>query len=190
MTFYGDNVHTIDELLNLIEYIPIIGEIPSNGKFMDKATIDSKFYIENIKQSASFRDIVKLINIELFKAPFYWKEAILLEQRYNQLRQIGCSYPVEYLLFDFCLAALDGDYTDAGLYLAHSLHILGLNKSFSLLLSVIINEQLTHDPDVRLLLVLLAKGIAPRNADIYTDSYGNEYKNRNEIYKQEVRKII
>jgi hypothetical protein len=189
MTFYGDSVHRIDELLNLVEYIPISGDIPSNGRFMDKATIDSKFYIENIKQSASFRDIVRLINIELLKTPSYWKGAILFEQRYNQLRQIGCSYPVEYLLFDFCLAALDGDYTDAGLYLAHSLHILGLNKSFSLLLSVIINEQLSQDSDVRLLLVLLARGIAPRNADSYTDSYGNEYKNRNEIYNQELRKI-
>ena len=103
--------------------------------------------------------------------------------------EIGCSYPVEYLLFDFCLAALDGDYTDAGLYLAHSLHILGLSKSFGLLLSVIINEQLSKESDVRLLLVLLARGIAPRNADSYIDSYGNEYKKRYEIYNQVLRII-
>ncbi len=80
MTFYGNSVHRIDELLNLVEYIPISGDIPSNGRFMDKATIDSKFYIENIKQSASFRDIVRLINIELLKTPLHWKGAIIFEQ--------------------------------------------------------------------------------------------------------------
>lgn len=189
MTFYDNNIHRIEEILKLVEYIPITGNIPSNGRFLDNTTIDSEFFIENKNRTFSFRDIVKLINTELLKTPLQWKEALLFEHRYNQLREIGCSYPVEYLLFDFCLAALDGDYTDAGLYLAHSLHILGLSKSFGLLLSVIINEQLSKESDVRLLLVLLARGIAPRNADSYIDSYGNEYKKRYEIYNQVLRRI-
>lgn len=189
MTFYDNNIHRIEEILKLVEYIPISGNIPSNGRFLDNTTIDSEFFIENKNGTFSFRDIVKLINTELLKTPLQWKEALLFEHRYNQLREIGCSYPVEYLLFDFCLAALDGDYTDAGLYLAHSLHILGLSKSFGLLLSVIINEQLSKESDVRLLLVLLARGIAPRNADSYIDSYGNEYKKRYEIYNQVLRRI-
>ena len=186
MTFYDNNIHRIEEILKLVEYIPITGNIPSNGRFLDNTTIDSEFFIENKNRTFSFRDIVKLINTELLKTPLQWKEALLFEHRYNQLREIGCSYPVEYLLFDFCLAALDGDYTDAGLYLAHSLHILGLSKSFGLLLSVIINEQLSKESDVRLLLVLLARGIAPRNADSYIDSYGNEYKKRYEMYKSSI----
>ena len=124
----------------------------------------------------------------MLKTPLQWKEALLFEHRYNQ-RARRLVYSVEYLLFDFCLLALDGDYTDAGLYLAHSLHILGLSKSFGLLLSVIINEQLSKESDVRLLLVLLARGIAPRNADSYIDSYGNEYKKRYEIYNQVLRII-
>jgi hypothetical protein len=62
------------------------------------------------------------------------------QNRRKQLRDIGCSYHVEYLLFDFCLAALEGDSLDAKLYLSRSFHILGLHQSFNLLLSVIINE--------------------------------------------------
>jgi hypothetical protein len=42
-----------------------------------------------------------------------------IEQRYKQFRGIGCSYPVEYLLFDFCLAALDEDFLDEALYLVY-----------------------------------------------------------------------
>src|ERR671919_551637 len=87
-----------------------------------------------------------------------------VEQRYKQLREIGCSYPIEYLLFDFCLAALDEDYLDAALYLAHSFHLLGFSKSFNLLLSVIVNERLAFDRDVKRLIILLAKSVEPRNA--------------------------
>ena len=106
-----------------------------------------------------------------------------VEQRYNQLHEIGCSYPIEYLLFDFCLAVLEEDFLDAALYLAHSFHILGLSKPFNLLLSVIVNEKLAYDRDVRRLIILLARAIQPRNAESYIDTYGNRFRRRYEMYR-------
>ena len=173
------------EILKLVEYIPIDGNLPSNGRLADNITIDSEFYFESIQRKGSFRDIIRLITMELAKEKedTTFKNILFPEQRYNQLREIGCSYPVKYLFFDFCLAALDGDYLDAGLYLAHSFHILGLSKLFNLVLSVIVNEQLAYDKDARELIVLLARAIEPRNAETYIDTYGSRFRNRYEIYK-------
>lgn len=173
------------EILKLVEYIPIDGNLPSNGRFADNLTIDSEFYFESIQRKGSFRDIIRLITMELAKEKedTTFKNILFPEQRYNQLRKIGCSYPVEYLFFDFCLAALDGDYLDAGLYLAHSFHILGLSKLFNLVLSVIVNEQLAYDKDARELIVLLARAIEPRNAEAYIDTYGCRFRKRHEVYK-------
>jgi hypothetical protein len=186
------------EILKLIEYIPIAGNLPSNGRFAENTTIDSEFYFETIQRRGSFRDVVRLINKELKKEiekeQQYWKKDVLFfetaKQRYRQLHEIGCSYPIEYLLFDFCLAALDEDYVDAGLYLAHSFHILGLSKSFNLLLSVIVNEQLAYDKDVKKLIVLLARAIEPRNAETYIDTYGNGFRKRYDMYNKELRRSL
>ena len=173
------------EILKLVEYIPIDGNLPSNGRFADSLTIDSEFYFESIQRNGSFRDIIRLITMELAKEKedTTFKNILFPEQRYNQLREIGCSYPVEYLFFDFCLAALDGDYLDAGLYLAHSFHILGFSKLFNLVLSVIVNEQLAYDKDARELIVLLARAIEPLYAETYIDTYGSRFRKRYEVYK-------
>jgi hypothetical protein len=184
-----------EEILKLVEYIPITGSLPSNGRFAKNITMDSMFYFENLKRTGSFRDIVRIINMELAKIerqnrPQQEKQkAIFLdvEQRFKQLHEIGCSYPIEYLLFDFCLSALEEDFLDAGLYLAHSFHILGLSKSLNLLLSVIVNEKLTNDRDVRRLIILLAKTIEPRNAESYSDTYGSRFRRRYEMYREGLR---
>jgi hypothetical protein len=160
-----------DEILKLIEYIPITGDLPSNGKFINGTTMDSPFYLKHLDYLGE-----------------RW-EKFSGQNRHKQLRDIGCSYPVEYILFDFCLAALEGDSLDAKLYLSHSFHILGLHQSFNLLLSVIINEQLTYDDDVRELLTLLAKASEPRNAKTYLKTYGNEYERRYQIYLRELEKL-
>jgi hypothetical protein len=182
-----------DEILKLVEYIPITGNLPSNGRFAKNITIDSMFYFESLRRKGSFRDIVRVINTELAKIggqrsrpqPERQNATFLnIERRYKQLREIGCSYPVEYLLFDFCLAALDEDYLDSALYLAHSFHILGLSKSFNLLLSVIVNEKLTYDRDVKRLIILLARAIEPRNAESYIDTYGVRFRRRYEMYRE------
>jgi hypothetical protein len=185
-----------EEILKLVEYIPIAGSLPSNGKFAKNITLDSTFYFESLQRKGSFRDIIRIINIELAK--IVGGQNILqrekqkatflnIEQRYKQLHEIGCSYPIEYLLFDFCLAALEEDYLDAALYLAHSFHILGFSKSFNLLLSVIVNERLAYDSDVRRLIILLASATEPRNAESYIDTYGSRFKGRYEIYRDGLR---
>ncbi len=186
-----------DEILKLVEYIPITGSLPSNGRFARNTTMDSIFYFESLQRKGSFRDIIRQINIELAKK--IRQQNILqredqkttfldIGQRYKQLREIGCSYPIEYLLFDFCLAALDKNFLDAALYLAHSFHILGLSKSFNLLLSVTVNEKLIHDRDVRRLIILLARSIEPRNAELYIDTYGITFRRRYELYREGLRK--
>jgi hypothetical protein len=184
------------EILKLVEYIPITGNLPSNGRFAKNITVDSMFYFESIRRTGSFRDIVRVINMELAKIVIQQnrlqrekeKATFLdIEQRYKQLHEIGCSYPIEYLLFDFCLAALEEDLLDAALYLAHSFHILGISKSFNLLLSVIINEKLVYDRDVRRLIILLARVIEPRNAESYIDTYGSRFRRRYEMYREGLR---
>jgi len=182
------------EILKLIEYIPISGNLPTNGRLAENITIDSQFYFDSMHRNGSLRDIIRFINEELEKEARkarhkrQWMNIFLLEsarQRYIQLHEIGCSYPIEYLLFDFCLAVLDEDYLDAVLYLLHSYHILGISKSFNLLLSIIINEQLVHGKDVKRLIILLAKAIEPRNADQYIDIFGEGFKKRYLLYKEE-----
>jgi hypothetical protein len=192
-------LNIFEEIAKLVEYIPIYATIPHNGKFMEGISIDSQIYLENTNNHASMfaitgrenhtislRDIVRLFNKFLTDARW---DRTTTEHRYNQLKTIGCTYPVEYLLFDFCLAALEGDYLDARLYLAHSFHILELNRQFSLLLSVIVNESLTQDKDVRELLTLLARATKPRNAEVYVDTYGNGFRKRYETYIEEQKKL-
>ena len=135
-----------EEILKLVEYIPITGSLPNNGRFPKNTTIDSMFYFESLQRK------------------------------------------VEYLLFDFCLATLDEDYLDAALYLAHSFHILSLSKSFNLLLSVIVNEKLTYDKDVRRLIILLTRAMEPCNAESYIDMYGIRFRRRYEKYTERLRK--
>jgi hypothetical protein len=186
----------VEEILKLVEYIPITGSLPNNGRFAENVTIDSMFYFESLQRRGSFRDIVRVINMELAKIGGQQnrkrrekQNAIFLnmEQRYKQLREMGCSYPIEYLLFDFCLAALDDDFLDAALYLAHSFHIMGLSNSINLLLSVIVNEKLTYDRDVRKLILLLARAVEPRNAESYLDTYGSRFRRRYEMYRNGLR---
>jgi hypothetical protein len=56
-----------EEILKLVEYIPITGSLPSNGRFEKNITIDSMFYFESLQRNGSFRDIVRIINMELDK---------------------------------------------------------------------------------------------------------------------------
>lgn len=189
------------EISKLVEYIPISADFPSNGRFLEGTTIDSEIHLRKSSKimfkemglqmkssqgTISFRDILKLLNNHLRHAS--WQE-LVTEQRHNQLKEIGCSYPISYLLFDFCLTALEGDYVDSRLFLSHAFHILGLNKSFSLLLSVIVNEKLVKDLDVRKLLTLLAKLTEPRNAELYLDTFGERFRKRYSIYQEEMKRL-
>ena len=190
------------EISRLVEYIPIAADFPSNGRFIEGTHIDTEVHlqesskiifkemglqIKSLQGTISFRDILKLLNNHLKDSS--WHE-LVTEQRHNQLKEIGCSYPITYLLFDFCLTALEGDYLDSRLFLSHAFHILGLNKSFSLLLSVIINEELVRDVDVRELLTSLAKLTEPRNAELYLDMFGEGFRKRYSAYQEEIETEI
>jgi hypothetical protein len=95
------------------------------------------------------------------------------------------------LLFDFCLAALDGDNLNAKLYLRHSYYLLGLRRRLTLLLSIIVNEpSLKEDKDVRQLLTLLAVMTEPNNIDVYFDLNDGGFTKKYSTYLEELQKLI
>jgi hypothetical protein len=187
-----------EEIAKLIEYIPLEVTIPIDARFSPKVTLDSRFNISNVNLhknifpqassnqiSISFRDIVRIFTA-YFKSGY---KIELIFQRYQQLTELGCSYPVEYLLFDYTLASLEGDYLDAKLHLAHSHHILGFRNSFNLVLSVLVNEFLTQLKDIREFLLVLAKATEPKNARSYIHSFGNHYAERYKIYLSGISRL-
>ena len=110
-----------EEIERLIEYIPIDSSILSNSKLSKSTTMDSQFHFQDIDGVATrlgiievgrntvkcLKDIVKLFNKFLKDASV---EEIIGKQRYKQIQNIGrFSLPLRNLLFDFCLAALEGD---------------------------------------------------------------------------------
>ena len=183
---------TISDILELVESIPI------NNKL--EAEIDTKFPLQknnnnNIaervsldEQKISFRDIVSLF-IEFIKGIYSSNENIKSTKRLDELRKIGCTYPTQYLLFDFCLAALEGDFLDAKLFLGHALNIIGLSNQLNLLLSAIVYTPLTYDKQIRELLTLLALEVQPANMDAYLQLYGKDFQNRHQIYENEIMKL-
>ncbi len=140
------------------------------------------------RDNISFRDIVRLL-IKFLKGADLKESKIALGGRLEELRKIGITYPAQYLLFDFCLAALEGDHLDAKLYLAHGFQILGLSQQFNLLLSAIVYTPLTDDEEVRELLTLLAVISQPADAKVYLEIYGEDFKKRYEIFQNELIKI-
>ena len=114
----------LSDILRLVEIIPI-----DNGKLQKSinAKISLKDHDNNIndktlrvlfgqdddsnskkkkKDTISFRDIVRLL-IKLLKGADLKEAKIALGGRLEELRKIGVTYPAQYLLFDFCLAALE-----------------------------------------------------------------------------------
>jgi hypothetical protein len=199
----------LSDILRLVEIIPIDnGKLKKsiNAKFSlkdDDNNIDDKtlrvlFGQEDDENAAdgkkkkidtiSFRDIVRLL-IKFLKGADLKEAKIALGGRLEELRKIGVTYPAQYLLFDFCLAALEGDHLDAKLYLAHGFQILGLSPQFNLLLSTIVHTPLTKDEEVRELLTLLAAISQPVDAKAYLELYGEDFEKRYEIFQNELIKI-
>lgn len=190
-----------EEIERLIEYIPIDSSVLSDSKLSKGITMDSQFHFQDIdgvatrlgiievgRNTVSLKDIVKLFNKFLKDASV---EEIIGKQQYIQIQNISRSgLPLRNLLFDFCLAALEGDILDAKLYLTHSLYLLGLHGRFTQLLSVIVNESsLKYDNDVRQLLTFLARITEPNNIDVYFDADGNGFNKRYIIYLNELQKL-
>jgi hypothetical protein len=202
------NTVELSDILRLVEVIPIDNgglkksinaKIPlrENDSNIDKKTL--KILLGQIHKSAgkerntkrdriSFRDIVRLL-IKFLKGADLKESKIALGGRLEELRKIGITYPAQYLLFDFCLAALEGDHLDAKLYLAHGFQILGLSQRFNLLLSAIVYTPLTDDEEVRELLTLLAVISQPADAKVYLELYGEDFRRRYEIFQNELIKV-
>jgi hypothetical protein len=197
----------LSDILRLVEIIPI-----DNGKL--KKSINAKIPFKDLennvdqktlivlfgqeeatadgkskkKETISFRDIVRLL-IKFLKGSDIKESKIALGGRLEELRKIGITYPAQYLLFDFCLAALEGDHLDAKLYLAHGFQILGLSQRFNLFLSAVVYTRLTEDEEVRELLTLLAVISQPADAKVYLELYGEDFKKRYDIFQNELMKI-
>ncbi len=180
----------ISDILELVESIPI------NNKL--EAEIGAKFPLGNNnriaervgldEQKISFRDIVSLL-IDFIKGIYSSNENIKPSRQLDELRKIGCTYPTQYLLFDFCLAALEGDLLDAKLFLGHAFNIIGLSNQLNLLLSAIVYTPLTSEKEVRELLTLLALEVQPANMESYLELYGKDFQNRHQIYENEIMKL-
>jgi hypothetical protein len=203
-----------EEVERLIECIPIdCDTFQIDGRLAKGTSIDSKFYFEDIdgiatrlgiieviqetektkgesrfKTLVSFRDIIRLLNKFLKDARI---EEVVQKQRYTQLQLIeGFSSSIRNLLFDFCLATLDGDSLDAKLYLRHAYYLLGLHRRLTLILSVIVSEtSLKEDKDVRQLLTMLAVITEPNNIDVYFDPNNGGFTRKYSKYLEELQKL-
>jgi len=183
---------------NIADILELVESIPINNKL--EAEIDAKFPLENNnnnriaervsldEQKISFRDIISLL-IDFIKGIYSSNENVKSSIRLDKLRKIGCTYPAQYLLFDFCLAALEGDLLDAKLFLGHAFNIIGLSNQLNLLLSAIVYTPLTYDKQIRELLTLLALEVQPANMDAYLQLYGKDFQNRHQIYENEIMKM-
>lgn len=182
---------------NIADILELVESIPINNKL--EAEIDAKFPLENNnnriaervsldEQKISFRDIISLL-IEFIKRIYSSDENVKSSIRLDKLRKIGCTYPAQYLLFDFCLAALEGDLLDAKLFLGHAFNIIGLSNQLNLLLSAIVYTPLTSEKEVRELLTLLALEVQPANMEAYLQIYGKDFQKRHQIYENEIMKL-
>ena len=182
---------------NIADILELVESIPINNKL--EAEIDAKFPLENNnnriaervsldEQKISFRDIISLL-IEFIKRIYSSDENVKSSIRLDKLRKIGCTYPAQYLIFDFCLAALEGDLLDAKLFLGHAFNIIGLSNQLNLLLSAIVYTPLTSEKEVRELLTLLALEVQPANMEAYLQLYGKDFQKRHQIYETEIMKL-
>ena len=182
---------------NIADILELVKSIPINNKL--EAEIDAKFPLENNnnriaervsldEQKISFRDIISLL-IEFIKRIYSSDENVKSSIRLDKLRKIGYIYPAQYLIFDFCLAALEGDLLDAKLFLGHAFNIIGLSNQLNLLLSAIVYTPLTSEKEVRELLTLLALEVQPANMEAYLQLYGKDFQKRHQIYENEIMKL-
>ena len=190
------------EIERLVEYIPIETDMDGIGKLSSDIDIDSPFYFEDLdriavrlgvleigKNTISLRDIIRLLNKFLKDARV--EEFVESPRKYKILLTSGSGLPLKNLLFEFSLSALAGDKLDAKIYLTHTYHILGLRRSFVLLLSIIVNEieNIKYDTDVRELFTLLALMSEPNNVDIHFSIDEDGFSKRYSEYLQELQKL-
>lgn len=181
----------IADILQLVEVLPINNKLEveidelvplekENSEIVKRLGIDAN--------TIRFMDIVKLL-ISFIKGAYPTNTEKKPYEKLYEIQKIGYNYPTQYLLFDFCLAALAGDLLDAKLYLGHALNIIGLSNQLNLLLSAIVYTPLTSYKEVRELLALLALEVQPANVESFIELYGEEFQNRYRIYQNEIMRI-
>ncbi len=184
-TVYTD----ISDILQMVEALPINYklevDIDTKVPLDDKTSLIAKRMGFN-DQQISFMDIVKLLTN--FITGTYTKNAgkITPFEKLDEVQKMGFDYPSQYLLFDFCLAALDDDFLNAKLFLGHAINIIGLSNQLSLLLSAIVYTPLTDITEVRELLALLALEVQPVNMEPFIELYGEEFQKRFQKYENEI----
>ena len=99
----------------------------------------------------------------------------------------GFDLSLKGILFDFCLAAMEGDTLNAKLYLRHAFYLLGLHPRLYLLLCVIINESLVEHKDIREFLTLLAAITEPNNIDIHFNPNYGGFSKRYDMYLKQLQ---
>jgi hypothetical protein len=187
-TIYPD----ISDILQLLENFPINNrlevELDAKVPIQNKKDVTERLGINN--KTITFRDVVNLLT-NFIKGIYSTDAKITPVDRLDELQKVGlvCTYPAQYLLFDFCLAALEGDYLDAKLFLGHAIQIIGLSNQFNLLLSAIVYTPLTNDADIRQFLTLLALEVQPAKLDAYLELYGKEFQTRYQIYRDEIMRL-
>lgn len=186
------------ELMDLLGMI--WPEIPEQWSSLDDA---HEFYDKEHKEMAkrlnftrtkiSLRDYIHMINdYLLLRIDFYYLNSPLQRIMTRRLlpwteKQVGG--PHQYVIFNACLCAIDGDITNARLFLAHSHYILGLPIRLYMFLEHLLEEGYTHDKDVKKLFTLLAKSIQPPSANCYTDRFGEVYSKRFEKYNNNLKTV-
>lgn len=181
----------IADILQLVEVLPINNRLEvgiddlvplekENSEIVKRLGIDAN--------AIRFIDIVKLL-IKFIKGTYPTNTEKKPYEKLYEIQKIGYNYPTQYLLFDFCLAALAEDLLDAKLYLGHALNIIGLSNQLHLLLSAIVYTPLTPYKEVRELLALLALEVQPANVESFIELYGEEFQNRYEIYQNEIMRL-
>ena len=181
------NIH--NEMISVIRLIPIVGNEIRDGDINTKFdipldVIDHAKKIGYDSNSISVRDIINLMT-KFFQSKT--REELINEPYYKFIKD-GVDYARVYVLFDYCLAALSKDITDATLYLSHSYNILNLYYLFHELLRCITKKEYLDDKDIRKFLAVLANDIQPTNASDHKDDYGQEYRDRFDTYCKELEK--
>jgi hypothetical protein len=180
--FYFNDIDGVATRLGIIEVIR--RRRKRNNNTNDDNDNSNYHYVTIV----SFRDIIKLLNKFLKDANI---EELVTKQRYRHLTQQiqGFDLSLKGILFDFCLAAMEGDTLNAKLYLRHAFYLLGLHTRLYLLLCVIVNESLVEDKDIREFLTLLAVATEPNNIDIHFNLNHGGFSKRYDMYLKQLQKL-
>jgi hypothetical protein len=188
--FCFNDIDGVATRLGIIEVVIRMKNLENNDNNINNNAINSvednysNYYYATI---VSFRDIIKLFSKFLKDASI---EELVTKQHYRYLTQHigGFDLSSKGILFDFCLAAMEGDTLNAKLYLRHALYLLGLHPRLYLLLCVIINESLSvQDKDIREFLTLLAVITEPNNIDIHFNPNHGGFSKRYDMYLKQLQ---